>query len=355
MTFWVKSSSGPGVQTINWDTQAGDWTAVVMNADGSPGFNAAAVAGVSSDLVPIIGWSLVGGGLLVAGTGAGLTAVGAHRSGRGPSGPSSPYGPATESSGARPLSPDGAGVPGRGAVRVQAVYDPAPSRWLWLIKWLLVIPHAILLGFLWIAVFIISIVAAVAILFTGRYPRGLYEFTLGVLRWQWRVAFYALTLGTDRYPPFSLDEEPDYPARLDIDYPQHLSHWLWLVKWLLAIPHLIIVGILGAMAWTTAWNVTWTTADTRYGGGIGLTGLLALIAGIVLLFSGRYPQPFFDLIVGFQRWTLRVAAYMLLMRDEYPPFRLDQGGGEPSAEPAGPPPTQPPPVSAERDDALAGT
>ena len=87
-------------------------------------------------------------------------------------------------------------------------------------------------------------IAFFAILFTGRYPRGIFDFNAGVLRWTWRVGFYSYwALGTDRYPPFTLRSVPDYPADLEIAYSERLSHWLPLVKWLLAIPHLILVGI----------------------------------------------------------------------------------------------------------------
>ena len=238
-----------------------------------------------------------------------------------------------------PLDPQKQSYP----VRVDAAVEPSASRGLWLVKWLLLIPHAVVLVFLWVAFFAVSVVAFFAILITGRYPRGLFDFNVGVMRWSWRVHFYGYgALGTDRYPPFTLADVADYPAHLEVSYPERLSRGLVLVKWwLLAIPQYIVVSILvggglyvGSHAASDSdWNQGWI--------GGGLVGLLVLIAGVVLLFTARYPKPLYDLVIGMDRWALRVTAYAALMTDRYPPFRLDQGGIDPGSAPALP--TPPPP------------
>jgi hypothetical protein len=220
---------------------------------------------------------------------------------------------------------------------VRGFFDQ-PSRALWLVKWLLLIPHYIILVFLWLAFWIVTVIAFFAILFTTRYPKGLFDFNVGVIRWSWRVSFYGYAaLGTDRYPPFTLADVPDYPARLDLEYPQQLNRWLPLVKWLLAFPQYILVGALVGSGYVVATSmqdgrpVTYSTPS--------LIGACVLIAAIALLFTTRYPPGLFDLALGIDRWGYRLLVYVALMTDRYPPFRLDQG----SIDIEGPP--QPPATS----------
>lgn len=186
-----------------------------------------------------------------------------------------------------------------------------------------------MLFFLWIAFLAVSIAAFFAILVTERYPRSLFAFNVGVLRWSWRVTHYAYgALGTDRYPPFSLDEEPDYPASLYVDYPQRLSRGLVLVKWwLLAIPHYLVVGLF-VSGITFGDRAADTAGEASSWSGPGLIGLLVFFAAVALLFVGFYPRGLYDLVTGLNRWVLRVTGYAALMTDTYPPFRLDMGGAD---------------------------
>ena len=225
-------------------------------------------------------------------------------------------------------------------LRIEGDLAPHLSRWLWLVKWVLLIPHFIVLFFLWIAFIAVSVAAFFAILFTGRYPRGIFDFNVGVLRWSWRVGYYSYSaLGTDAYPPFTLGDEPHYPARLSVTYPQQLSRGLVLVKWwLLALPQYLIIGVFTGSAfagYNEATNGNWWYSS-------GLIGLLVFIAGIALLFADRYPRGLYDLVMGMNRWCFRVVAYAALMTDQYPPFRLDMGDHEPptadAATGAGPEP-----------------
>ena len=316
-TFWVASASGPGTQTVAWDLESGRWMAVIMNADATSGVTVDASAGAQTDL--LVPFAL---GLLAVGAILGVIAV------------------VLIVAGVRGSAQPAVSAPGDFGpypVRLEGHLDPNLSRWQWLFKWLLIIPHFFVLVFLWTAFVLLTIVAWFAIVVTGRYPRSIFDFNVGVLRWSWRVGYYAYSaLGTDQYPPFTL-ADADHPAHFDVAYPERLSRGLALVKtWLLAIPHYLIVGLFtsGLVWWTTEIGESGNQAAQT---GAGLIGILVFIAGIILLFSGRYPQGLFDLVLGLNRWVFRVVAYAALMRDEYPPFRLDTGGSEPGSTPSGGP------------------
>lgn len=351
-TFWAASATGVGTQQLLWEATEGQWAVVIMNADGSPGVAVDTDVGIKAGFIGPLIAILIGIGVLLTAGAVALMIAGAARS-RPDRVADAP--PETEPVPAGLVSP----VPAN-PIAVNASLDPSLSNWQWLIKWLLAIPHFIVLAFLWIAFTVLTIVAGFAILFTGRYPRGLFDFNVGVLRWTWRVSYYATSggIGTDRYPPFSLDDDPSYPASLDIAYPERLSRGLVLVKWwLLAIPHYLIVAVL--IGGSITWSTTSTDGLDSGAGGPGLLGILVLIAGVVLLFTNRYPRALFDLIIGLNRWIYRVVAYAALMTDTYPPFRLDQGGPEPAPllpddEPPGSEPGTVDSGSEERIEARAG-
>ncbi len=303
--FWV--ASGSAGETVVWGLRKGTWSVVAMNADGS---RPVAIDASFGAKVSFLGWIATGvlifGALLLIG-GSLLIFLGLRKS--------APL--ETGEPEAAPVPAAGTGYP----VAVEGRLDEPLSRWLWLVKWLLAIPHYIVLAILWFAFFVLTVIAFFGILFTGRYPRGIFEFNVGVLRWTWRVAFYSYSaLATDRYPPFTLDPVPDYPATLEIPYPEKLSRGLVLVKWwLLAIPQYLVVSVFaGGWYYGAFWTRGW---DAHYYGG-GLIGLLVCFSAVVLLFTGRYLREVFDFVLGMNRWAFRVVAYAALMRDEYPPFRL---------------------------------
>ena len=262
--FWVARAEGTGIQRLDWDLREGSWILVVMNQDASAGVSALVSLGLRVLHLLAIALILLLGGLALLGAGVTMIVFGARR--RGP--------PAAEVEGAPAVR-----APTRHPLRLEGELDPGMRRWLWLVKWLLAIPHFVVLVALALAFVVVSVIAFFAILFTARYPRSLWDFNLGVLRWSWRVSFYAYgVLGTDRYPPFTFGPAPGYPATLELDHPERLSRGLVLIKWLLAVPHYLVLAVLGGgLTGFGAWAARGGAGFNLAWGG-GLIGVLVPVS-----------------------------------------------------------------------------
>lgn len=196
------------------------------------------------------------------------------------------------------MEPTAVAAPAPGyPLRFDVEYPERLSRLLIFVKWLLAIPHFIVLYFLGIIAELFLLIGFFAILFTKKYPKGLFDFVVNVYRWNANAVAYT-ALMRDEYPPFSWDAG-QYPVTFEVDYPEELNRWLPLIKWLLAIPHMVVLFFLYIVAlvlWVFAW--------------------------FAILITGGFPRWMFDFMVGAMRWQYRVTAYAYLMRDEYPPFSM---------------------------------
>lgn len=182
-------------------------------------------------------------------------------------------------------------------LRFEVAYPENPSRFMILIRWLLAFPHLIVLMFLGIVSAIALFLAWWVILFTGRFPEGMFNFVVGVNRWSTNVSAYILFV--DKYPPFSMSAGDYESVIYEIERQDSYSRLLIFVKWLLAIPHAIIVGALQFIAY-----------------------FAALVMVIAVVVTGRYPRGIFDFLVGVGRWSARMNAYTYLLTDRYPPFSM---------------------------------
>lgn len=178
------------------------------------------------------------------------------------------------------------------------------ANWRPLLHWLLAIPHMMVLWFLGLARNVITVIAFFAILFTKKYPEGLFGFMALTIRYQWRVSTYVFFM-RETYPPFdfdtSLEDSSGDPAKFSVEYPQELKRFMPLVKWFLLIPHLFVIVFL-AIGALFAW--------------IG--------SFFAVLFTGKYPEGIRNYMVGLSRWVTRVTVYAALMTDVYPPFSMQE-------------------------------
>jgi len=193
---------------------------------------------------------------------------------------------------------------GQPMLQYDVAYPERLSRLLIFIKWLLIIPHIIVLSILGFLLYVTTFIAWWAILITGRYPRGLFNFALMVLRWWARVTAY-VWLQRDEYPPFG---DGDYPVRYELDYPTRLSRWKIFLKWLLLIPHYVVVYFVFLGMYVATFIAWWA-----------------------ILITGHYPRGLFNFVTGGQRWVGRILVYYMLLTDAYPPFTTAQVGSPPTA------------------------
>jgi hypothetical protein len=219
-----------------------------------------------------------------------------------PETPGTPEPPTSPPGGAQPPAPPPPPPPSETAaeeypLRADIVHQAEYSRFMPLVKWLLLIPHYIVLIVLAIGALFAILISFFAVIITRRYPRGLFDYVVGVSRWAWRVQAYLLLM-VDPYPPFSLQDDPSYPARFEIEYPEDgVARWRPLFAWILAIPYLIISSILFQLA-----------------------EILAFFAFFTILFTKKYPEGMFKIALVGLRWQARGNAYAYWLTTKYPPF-----------------------------------
>lgn len=190
------------------------------------------------------------------------------------------------------MTPDNPDYP----VRLQIDYPHRLSRLLIFVKAILAIPHFIILWVLGIGAWVALVISWFAVLITGSYPESLFRYIAGVMRWAVRVSAYVFLL-TDAYPPFSLDDDPHYPVRLEVDYPARIPRWAPLINWLLVIPVLFLAVILYYVSF-----------------------VVVVGAWFAILITGRIPASLFNFVTITFRWIYRSTAFEYWMTEQYPPF-----------------------------------
>lgn len=190
-------------------------------------------------------------------------------------------------------------VAGEYPVDVDAQLLPEYSRFMPLIKWLIVIPHYVVLFFLGIGAAFVAFIAFFATLFTARYPEGMWNYMYGVQRWAMRVMAYVMLI-TDKYPPFTLQETPDDTIQLKAEYPERVSRWRPFFAWLIVIPYMIVASLIFMVA-----------------------QICSFFAFFTIIFTRKIPEGLFNVIRNGFTWYMRANFYSYWMSTEYPPFEWD--------------------------------
>jgi len=209
-------------------------------------------------------------------------------------------------------------------VTFEADFVEQRSRLTTFFRLLLAIPHYIVLAFWGIGAFFAVVIAWFALLFTGKWPQGLYDFTAGFIRYYTRVSGYTWLLA-DPYPPFSGAEEPSYPVRLNVGPPlPEYNRLKVLLRIFYVIPAYLIVYVMGIVLY-----------------------LAAIASWLVILVTGKQPKGLQDVLGLCVSYTARAYALFMLVTETYPPFTDDHARqiGEPA--PATPLPQQPAPAAPE--------
>ena len=172
----------------------------------------------------------------------------------------------------------------------------------WIARFILSAPHYVMVNMLQLVGIVAWWMAAWGILFTGRYPRGLFRFNAGVLRWYMGYYSYLFSL-FDEFPPMDMEQRPGRELILEVDYPPASSRWLNLpflpLKFILVIPSAFILYALASAAF-----------------------VCVLIGQFAILFTGSFPVGLHRFIVGVQRWSARMYGYLFGLTDQYPPFSM---------------------------------
>jgi len=184
-------------------------------------------------------------------------------------------------------------------VSVSADLAPEYARFMPLIKWFILIPHYFALFFLGIGALFVWFISFFAVLFTAKYPEGMWNYMVGVQRWALRVVSYHLLI-SDTYPPFTLDETPEDPVRLHVVYPEPVSRWRPLFAWLIILPYAIVAGLIGYVAY-----------------------ICSFLAFFTIIFTKKIPEGLFSVIRIGLNWQYRANFYGYYLSTEYPPFEWD--------------------------------